>query len=143
MRHEHFIGAAAELYVATRLMQKNWEIFFPVTTQSRCDFVAYTPDIHIGGETYLPQEPVKVQVKKATWNKVGKSKYLQVRIHNGKTTHYARGDWDFLAITDMDRVWMLDWDTVQNLNLSCIHLDKISKNPRAVKRQYNPDVWLI
>lgn len=69
MKQEHLIGAAAELYVASRLVALGYAVYYPLVTQSKADIV-----IEKGGVFQ------KVQVKKATRSEANGHPFIQVRL---------------------------------------------------------------
>jgi hypothetical protein len=131
---ERFVsGVSSELYTAHRLTLQGYEIFFPLMTQSKADFIALK-------EGAL----CKVQVKKATWSKTGPYEYLQARIH-GKSKRdpkkwYTKDDVDFFAITDNERVWFIPYEEIGHQTSVCLG----STNPKYKQQtKYDAKDWLL
>lgn len=66
----HITGLSNELKVANYYASLGYDIYWPLGTQSRCDFIVDKYD-------HLPK---KIQVKTASWSKSGDAKYLQCRL---------------------------------------------------------------
>lgn len=134
--HANFaIGLAAELRVAAWYVDKGYEIFWPATTQSRCDFVAYHP-----AEKLFR----RVQVKKATWSKTGNYSYLQCRLENRNqyARRYEPGDFHEIAFTDDDnRIWIATFEQVDGLVSVC--LDGTRPGYTSKSEKYDPSKWLV
>ena len=129
----HRSGAASELYVAYRLIQEGFEVFSPLMTQSKADFLALKEGVVL-----------KVQVKKASWSKAGKYSYLQSRIHgSGKrdpNKRYTADDVDFFAITDNDKVWWIPYNEIGHQSSVCLG----SSNPEYRQyTKYDATKWLL
>lgn len=135
--HSNFpIGLAAELKVAAWYVAKGYELFWPATTQSRCDFVVKHPS-----EAGLFR---KVQVKKATWSTAGPYKYLQCRLENRNryASRYEEGDFDEIAFTDgEDRIWIANFKDVDGLVSVCLDGTKPGYVTRSTR--YDPSKWLV
>ncbi|MDI6993225.1 group I intron-associated PD-(D/E)XK endonuclease, partial [Escherichia coli] len=68
---ERFVsGVSSELFVAHKLTALGYEVFFPLMTQSKADFLVLKDG-----------KVLKIQVKKASWSQAGPYQYLQSRIH--------------------------------------------------------------
>jgi len=63
-------GVSSELFVAHKLTELGYEVFLPVMTQSKVDFLVMKDS-----------RVLKVQVKKASWSTTHDFQYLQARIH--------------------------------------------------------------
>jgi len=130
LRHKN--GAVAELYVATKLADKGYGIYYPLLTQSRCDLVVEIDKVLL-----------KVQVKKASWSTTGPYKYLQCRVigKNLQTnTPYKEGDVDYFAFTDINRIWFAPFSEIKGMTSVC--LDSTNVNYKPITK-YNPKGWLI
>lgn len=117
-------------------MEKGYELFWPATTQSRCDFVVNHP-----GERNFFR---KVQVKKATWSISGTYQYLQCRLENRNrySTKYEKGDFDEIAFTDGDkRIWIANFEDVDGLVSVC--LDGTRPGYTSKSEKYDPAKWLV
>lgn len=127
-------GASSELFIAHKLMENGYEIFFPIMTQSKSDFIALKD-----GKT------LKVQCKKASWSKtIHTHEYLQVRLH-GKTKRdptkfYTKEDIDYFALTDNERVWFVSFDEIGHQSSVCLDCTNPSYKSQT---KYNPKDWLI
>ena len=131
---ERFVsGVSSELYVAHKLTQNGYEIFFPLMTQSKADFIALKD-----GQCF------KVQVKKASWSTTHEYQYLQARIH-GKSKRdpskfYTNEDVDYFAITDNDRVWWIPFNEIGHQTSVCLDSTNTKYKPQT---KYNAKDWLI
>lgn len=131
---ERFIsGVSSELYVAHKLTALGYEIFFPLMTQSKADFIAMKDSVCY-----------KVQVKKASWSTTWSFQYLQARIHGiGKrdpNKFYTNEDVDFFAITDNDRVWWIPFNEIGHQTSVCLG----STNPKyKPQTKYRAEEWLL
>jgi hypothetical protein len=99
----HFIGSAAELYVAYRASEKNFIVSYPLFTQSKYDLI-----IDAGGK------PLKIQVKKATKNSTNGYKFIQVRLGGCGRPTYTKDDYDYLAIVYEEKLWMLPYEVTKD-----------------------------
>lgn len=130
IRHRN--GAAAELFVASKLTETGYDVFLPLATQSRCDLVVLTQD---GFK--------KVQVKKATLSKSGQFKYWQARL-SGKNkltnTPYTERDVDWFVFTDMCRLWIAKFEEIGHLTSVCLDSDNPNYKPQT---KYDPTKWLL
>ena len=131
---ERFVsGVSSELYVAHRLTQLGYEIFFPLMTQSKADFLALK-----NGIVY------KIQVKKASWSTTHQYKYLQARIH-GKSKRnpdkfYTKDDVDLFAITDNERLWLIPFEEIGHQTSVCLDCTNPKYRPQT---KYNPKKWIV
>lgn len=89
----------------------------PVCQQGKTDFV-----IENKNGKYLG-----VQVKKLTVIKSGNNKYLQARLGGTNKSIYESGDFDYLALTDMNRVWMIPFEAVRGQTSISFRLDGTRK----------------
>ncbi len=132
MNLQHKSGAMAEMFVATEIMKRDWNVLFPFATQSRYDFI-----MEADGVCY------KVQVKKASWSKTGPYKYLQARISgkNGMAyTPYTPHDVDYFAFTDMNRVWLFPYDEIGHQTSVCLDSTNPNYKPQT---SYVAADWLM
>lgn len=126
-------GASSELYVAHKLIENGYEIFFPVMTQSKVDFIAMKNN-----------KTIKVQVKKASWSKAQQFEYLQSRIH-GKSKrdnkkYYSKEEIDYFAITDNERVWWIPYEEIGYQTSVCLGSTNPNYKPST---KYKAEEWLI
>lgn len=132
--HPNFnIGLSAELYVASWYADNGYTIYWPMSTQSRCDFLAER------GSQFE-----KVQVKKATWSKTGSYEYLQCRLinRNKHSKWYEKGDFDVIVfVDDAHRMWRTTFEVVAGLVSVCLDGTKPNYTPKSTK--YNPNEWRI
>lgn len=119
---ERFVsGVSSELFAAHKLTQLGYELFFPLMTQSKADFLALKE-----GKVF------KVQVKKASWSTTWNFKYLQARIH-GK----SKRDPDK---TDNERLWVIPYDEIGHQTSVCLD----STNPKyKPQTKYDARKWLV
>lgn len=131
MSPNFYNGTTAELYAASYFSELGYSIYWPMMTQSRCDFV-----IEKDGQF------LKVQVKKATWSQIGAFKYLQCRLKN-RNKHavwYEEGDYDLLVfISDEKELWVAPFEEVNKLVSVCLKGSKEGYKPRS--RLYDPETW--
>ena len=131
--HPNFnIGLSTELYVASWYSEKGYAVYWPLSTQSRCDFIIEKDDVF-----------QKIQVKKATWSKTGPYKYLQCRLKNRNkhASWYTEGDYDLIVfVDDQKRMWIAPFDEVNNLISVCLDGTKPGYKSRSDK--YDPSFWL-
>jgi len=126
-------GLSTELLAASYFSDKGFAIFWPMATQSRCDFV-------IEKDGYFQ----KVQVKKATWGKVGNNSYLQCRLKNKNkySKWYEEGDYDLIVfISDEKEIWIAQFEEVNNLVSVCLKGTKEGYKPRS--KLYDPETWKV
>ena len=130
--HNNFIsGSSAELYAASFFSEKGFNIFWPLLTQSRCDFVIEKDNIY-----------QKIQVKKATWSRIGNFEYLQCRLKNRNKygSWYKEGDYDLLVfVSDEKELWIAPFEEVNHLVSVCLKGTKEGYKTRS--KLYNPDTW--
>ena len=132
MNIQHKSGLTSELKAASYFASEGYEIYWPMCTQSRCDFVVFKNE-------YFS----KVQIKTATWSKTGEHLYLQCRLtnRNGYSTSYIEGDFDWIVFVDGDRMWVAGWDDVDGLTSVC--LDCTNPDYKPNKKTYDPNSWLV
>lgn len=132
--HPNFIiGLTSELKVASWYSENGYSIYWPLSTQSRCDFLAERD----GNFT-------KVQVKKATWSQTGPNKYLQCRLmsRNKHSRWYVEGDFDEIVfIDDANRMWRTTFDVVKDL--VSVALDGTKEGYKTRSVLYDPNEWRI
>lgn len=126
-------GVSSELFAAHKLTQLGYEIFFPLMTQSKADFLALKD-----GKVF------KVQVKKASWSTTHQFKYLQARIH-GKSKRdprkfYTKQDVDIFAITDNERLWFIPFEDIGHQTSVCLDCTNPNYKPQT---KYNAEGWLL
>lgn len=128
----HMSGSAAELYVASRLAEKGYNVLWPLMTQSRYDIV-----IEKDGQYQ------SIQVKKATASKTGPYTYLQARLssrNKNSRPKYEEGEFDFFAFTDMQRVWLAPFSELSGQTSVCLGSSNPTYKPHT---KYNAKDWLI
>ena len=92
------------MYVAYRLSQLGYQIYFPFLTQSKCDLV-----VEIDGELK------KVQVKTASKSQAKGHPFIQIRLAGNENCHdYKDGDFDLLAMVYQGRLWIFPWEFVKD-----------------------------
>lgn len=126
----HFVGAAAEMLVASWFLNNGYEVWLPVMTQSRSDLVVSN------AEGFR-----RVQVKKGTWGRSGRNEYLQVRLIR-KGRWYTPADYDLLAVVDDTRLWLVPHEEIRDAISLC--LDR--RGPGAGKgrnKEYDPERWRV
>lgn len=131
----HFIGARNELIVAEYFMSKEWEVFFPILTQSRADLV-----ICKGGSCK------RVQVKTITHVRVGQWIYKQCRLSTSNKRQdklYSTGDFDWLVFVDNheNTLYCAPYGDVEGLTSVCFGND--NPDPKQTKKSYDVSKWKI
>jgi hypothetical protein len=133
---QHKEGSLAELKAAAYMVEKGYDVFFPITMNPKSDFIMSKG-----------KEVIKVQVKKASWSITGRFKYLQVRIIGKQKGDYQRvyrlEDFDLLLVLDGNRIWEIP--AAEVLGMTSLCLGSTNPNPRTVaksRKQYDPDKWL-
>lgn len=133
MQDNFYTGAATEAFVASYFLENRYAVYWPALTQSRCDFV-----IEKDG-TFQ-----KVQIKKATWSKTGKYRYLQCRLMN-RNVHskwYEKGDYDLIVFVDDDkRMWIARFEEVNHLVSVALDGSKEGYVPQTMG--YDPREWRV
>ena len=119
-------GSASEYRAAAYFSEHGWEIFWPPTGSSPCDFVMVKE-----------KQTQRVQVKTAvSWTK-GPSTYLRVKL-GGRNT-YKEGDFDLLGVVGPDsRIWVIPFNKLPDRTM--IYLEK-HNGPR--KRDYGWDEYEV
>ena len=124
-------GLSTELYMASWFSEREYAIYWPMSTQSRCDFV-----VEKDGKFQ------KIQVKKATWSQTGPYKYLQCRLQN-RNKHsrwYEEGDYDLIVfVSDEKEIWIAPFAEVNNLVSVCLGGTKPGYKTQS--KLYDPDKW--
>ncbi len=100
MHPTHRRGASTEYKAAAYFAERGWEVFWPPSGSSPCDFIISRQS-----------ETQKVQVKTATiWTRSG-STYTRVRL--GGKVLYKPGDFDLLvAWAPTDRLWVIPFEAL-------------------------------
>lgn len=137
MDHSHLKGLANELLAANHFAEQGYQIYFPLATQSKCDFI-------IERDSKLQ----KVQVKTAAWNKPPRSphKYLQCRLvsrnQQGYKGFYKEGDFDVIVFVSPEkRMWTCYYEDIAGLTSVCLDSDNPYYKVRTDK--YNPSSWKV
>lgn len=133
MNKDHLTGLSSELYAASWFSRKGWEVYFPLATQSRCDFLVETKGAY-----------KKVQVKTASWSKSGKFKYLQVRLSSQgptKRKFYDETDFDYIVFVDYPRIWVAPFSEIEGKTSIC--LDSTNPEYKIRDKSYDPDSWRL
>lgn len=130
----HQTGTLCELKAAAYYVERGYDVFFPITINPKCDFVASKA-----------KKILKVQVKKASWSKSGKFKYLQVRLIGKKEGDFQKiyklEDFDVLIVIDGPNLWEIPVEDVIGRTSLCL----ASNNPNPRKntgKSYDPSKWL-
>lgn len=108
------IGVAAEMYAASVLIEKGYDVLLPFDRRGKYDLAGIGPD----------KEFVKFQVKRANWIKPPHttSGYLRVQTAS-KGVSYTKEDIDyFIFVCPERRVWMVPVEEL--LNKRTVILDK-------------------
>lgn len=128
----HFNGAAAERSVAAFFLGAGYEVWWPSVAQNRADFGITNEDTHFK----------TIQVKSARWESRGDNEYLRVRLKKPSrgSREYVAGDFDYLAATDGDRIWIIPFDALPSRASLC--LDKRGPTVRDWN-DYDPDDWRV
>ena len=132
MDFRHQTGLSAELYTASYFAAQGYDVFWPMQTQSRADFLVFKDDKYI-----------KVQCKKATWSKTGTYKYLQCRLTNrnkGAKPKYTAEDFDVLVMTDLESIWVTDFSEISELTSVCLASTKENYKPQT---KYDSRKWKV
>tara|TARA_R100000808_G_C2140275_1_gene148078 strand:- start:498 stop:881 length:384 start_codon:yes stop_codon:yes gene_type:complete len=89
-------GSANEYRAAAYFAEKGWEVFWPPTGKSPCDFVVVRNE-----------ETKRIQVKTASNWSQGNSDYIRVQLPQT----YQPGDFDLLvAVAKEGRMWIIPQD---------------------------------
>lgn len=98
-------GALAELRAQMYYVENGYEVFTPMSPQSKCDFI-----VTKGSEV------IKVQVKKATDNPTRFGTYLQIRLQGKPTPYgvrmYTKDDFDELLVVHESGMWRIPSELV-------------------------------
>ena len=126
-------GVSSELFVAHKLTELGYEVFLPVMTQSKVDFLVMKNN-----------QVLKVQVKKASWSTTHEFQYLQARIH-GKSKRdpskfYTKDDVDYFAITDNEKVWWIPYEEIGHQTSVCLGSTNPNYKPQT---KYEASKWLL
>lgn len=134
MNDKHMSGLAAEFQAAAYYVKQGYEIYWPMHSQSRADFL-----IHKDGEYK------KIQVKKATWSQTGPYKYLQSRVstrNKGSKPLYEEGDFDFIVfVEDEGRMWIMPFEVIKGMTSVC--LASTNTEPRVNTKTYDPSKYEV
>ena len=125
-------GLRSELKAAEYYVSEGYALYWPMVTQSRCDFVVEKEGLF-----------KKIQVKTGTWSKAGAYKYLQVRLktRNRLSTSYTEGDFDEIVFVSDDSLWVAPWRDISDLVSVCLLGTKPGYKPRSSK--YDSATWRI
>lgn len=129
---QFYNGLSSELYTASHFAQEGYEIFWPMQTQSRADFLIFKDG-----------QALKVQCKKATWSKAGNYNYLQTRLSSRNKDSqplYQEGDFDLLVVTDLEKIWVIPYQEVKGLTSLCLLSTKPTYKSRA---SYDAATWRV
>lgn len=126
-------GFVTELEIAKYFAEQQYEIYWPLLTQSKADLI-----IVKGKEKKL------VQCKKATWSQTGAYKYLQCRVSSRNKTpnpKYELEDFDIMAVSDGDgKLWIVPVEEVVDKTSLCF----LSTNPDyKPETKYDANSWRI
>ena len=125
-------GLSAELYTASYFARQGYEIFWPLVTQSKSDYLIFKDG-----------QALKIQSKKATWSKTGNYSYLQTRLTNSNfkdRPRYLKGDFDLLAITDYKNIWVIPFNEIEGLTSLCLGSTKQDYKPQT---QDDAKKWIV
>jgi hypothetical protein len=126
-------GFLTELEIAKYFAKEGYEIYWPLLTQSRADFIAAKDK-----ETKL------IQCKKASWSKAGNFKYLQVRVssrNKSPNPKYQLSDFDLMAVSDGEgRLWLIPIEDVVDKTSLCLSSTNPAYKPETA---YDADSWRI
>lgn len=100
---EHFIGAFAELLIATLATKYGIVVSYPLFTQSKYDLI-----FDIKGKL------LKIQVKKATKSSANGFPFIQIRLGGSGRPKYTANDYDYLAMVYEDNIWFLPYSYTDN-----------------------------
>ena len=105
-RQNHMTGTVSELKAATYFVEQGWEVFMPILTQSKADFLI------------LKEGTVKkVQVKTATKFNCRGHEYLQVRIQGRRgigfaPREYTLEDVDLIVVIYENHIWSIPYELI-------------------------------
>lgn len=130
----HSTGSMSEQMVAAYLTGQGRDVFVPLKTQARCDFIYL-----------LDAKPVRAQVKTATRSTTRSYIYEQCRLLADRRGH-GRGH-PYTEV-DVDEVWVVGthlWcfpiSAVSGRSSLC--LVKNNPNPRPNQKDYEPDDYIV
>jgi hypothetical protein len=140
----HQIGAAAEHYVASWFYDNGYTVFWPGHGYGRADFVV----------TKDHEKFEKVQVKKVSWaaptSGVSQREYLHAHLHStsyqqgkGGKLRYIKGDFDVLAVTDGNRIWLIPFEKLPSTSTVCLDIRGPRISQRGRKRKFNSSEWQV
>lgn len=121
----HFTGAASELFAASEFTSRGHEVFFPVFTQSKADFIADVDGVL-----------KRVQVKTGTPLKGG---YLQVRLGGSGRPKYEAGSIDLLAIVYGRRLWVIPF--TEDIRLKSSLCFNPTETTRKLRNDFSQFEW--
>lgn len=124
-KDQHQTGVTSELYVAYKLSEKGFKVYFPFMTQSKADLIAEDTFGNL----------IKIQVKTATKSSAKGNEFIQIRLGGCGRTKYIEGDFDILAMTYQGRIWMLPWEIVKgntSMSFSIFSEGTGCKKPRNI-----------
>lgn len=132
MEINHTQGVRSELKAMDYYNNLGYQIYTPLSAQSRADFV------YDSGNSV-----VKVQVKTATWSVSGNISYLQCRLksRNDYSKMYKDGDFDEIVFVDGDRLWIAPWEDVKDKTSVCLDSNRLDYKPNT--KDYDPNNWLV
>lgn len=111
--NEHILGAANELRAAEWFVTRGYQVYFPVIQSGPVDFVVEKA-----------RKFQRVQVKTASWNMSGPTRYLQVRTRRGHSKNHSRlqkSEYDLLFVVGGEKMWLIPSDKIDSSNLSLLH----------------------
>lgn len=132
----HFIGVASELKAGAFFAERGYEVYFPMSSQSRCDFIASCE-----GQT------IKVQVKTITYDKVGTYTYAKARIGTDadRCSRYSHEDADVFFFVGVGEMYLIP--TKEVVNRTCITFGNDNPNykprPRKGTDPFNPKQYQV
>ena len=130
---QHRNGVKAELEAAIRFVDIGYEIYWPIHSQSRCDFiVSRYPDVW------------KIQVKKATWSKTGNHRYLQARLstrNKNSRPKYTKEDFDYVVfVEESGMMWMASFREIEGMTSVCLTSSNPDYRPQT---KYDANEWVF
>ena len=120
----HFIGVASELKASAFFAERGYEVSFPMSSQSRFDFIATSGD-----------QIIKVQVKTISYEKIGKYTYGKSRIGSPKDdraeyTHVSADMFMFVGDGDLYLI-----PTEHIIGHTCISFGNDNENYKPHRRK--------
>ena len=133
------MGMVTEYKVAAYYTSLGYTVYWCLESQSADDFVIRKDS------TFK-----RVQVKTATWSRVGNYDYLQCRLgHDArqrgipketKGCKYTKDDYDIIAFLSPEgRLWLAPIEEVQSSSNIC--LATTNPQPRKSSKPYDPSTW--